>query len=269
MRRARLALVILAALAVMVIGALTAAGTGPLRGSAINVFIGSSTIPTATCSQQPFCADFETGDLSQWEVQPREGTGVAPSIVTGRVAQGAHAAKFQDTPDSSGSKDRSELYIGRDQAGARPGQEWWYAWWSYFPGPSQSWWDQGTGWNDFAQLNEVNGARWIYAGIDATNGAPKVYIADHNVNHVVTELRYDHWYHFVLHIKWATDSTGLLEAYVDGNQVIAPTAQPTLPADNPQGTWSLGMYRAAWPSTNTVIHDGACRAASYAAAAAC
>jgi Polysaccharide lyase len=269
MRRVQRALIILAAVAVMVIGGLIAARGGPLRRSAINVFIGSSAIPTPSCSQQPFCADFETRDLSQWELRLREGTGLIPAIVTSPVAEGTHAAQFQDTPDSIGPKDRTELYLGPDQAGARPGQEWWYAWWSYFPGPSQSWWDQGGGWNVFAQLNEVNGARWIGAGIDATSGTPKIFIGDHDGNHVVTDLQYDHWYHFVMHIKWATDPTGLFEAYIDGNLVLGPSAQPTLPADNPQGSWSLGMYRAAWPSTNTVIHDGACRAASYAAAAAC
>jgi hypothetical protein len=228
--------------------------------------------PPVTCSQGPFCGDFETGNINQWDIFPHEGTGGLPTVVTSPVAQGTYAGQFQVTPDSGAGPDRSEAYIGPARTGATPGQDWYYGWWTDFPGPSQSWWNLGGDWNDIVQLNEVHGARYIYIGVDATGNrtpGPNIYMNASTGHYVLTSLAYDHWYHFVVHIHWATDNTGLLEVTLDGQTVVPATSGPTLPADNPQGVWSIGVYRGAWPSTNTVIHDGLCRAASYDAAAVC
>jgi hypothetical protein len=234
--------------------------------------------PPTTCAQQPFCGDLETGDTSQWSFTPSEGTGTWQAV-TSPVAQGTYAGQFTDTPDYrdpsvNANKDRFEADLSRDAGAATVGQDWYYGWWSRFPlvdGQPQSWWNLGSGWNDFAQFNEENGARWIYMGIDATRTRTpydNIYLNTYAGNHVLQQIQYDHWYHFVLHVHWATDATGHMTLDVDGNTVW-DEANPTLPADNPYGRLSLGMYRGAWPATNTVIHDGFCRAATYTDAAAC
>src|SRR5581483_11113869 len=40
-------------------------------------------------------------------------------------------------------------------------------------------------------------------------------------------LQFDHWYDILLHIKWATDNTGLFEVTIDGTKYTNVT-QPTL-----------------------------------------
>jgi hypothetical protein len=95
---------------------------------------------------------------------------------------------------------------------------------------------------------------------------------------ILTTLQYDHWYHFVVHARWAIDSTGLVEIFVDGVNVVPLTHGATLrdqhsPASpdwtSPGMHMTQGIYRGAFSSTNTVIHDGLCRADSYSAAANC
>lgn len=226
---------------------------------------------SSSCSQQPFCGDFETGDLTQWSFTPNQGVSSWTAVMS-PVAQGTIAGQFTTGPSTVTS--RFEAAITTDKSGALPGQDWYYGWWTRFPsvnGEPQSWWNHGGDWNDFAQFNERNGSRWIYMGVDDTRTHTpytNIFLGTYTGNHHIIQLQYDQWIHFVIHIRWATDATGLVELWKDGTSVWTET-NPTLPADNPQGLLSIGYYTGAWPATNTVIHDGFCRAATYTDAAAC
>ena len=122
---------------------------------------------------------------------------------------------------------------------------------------------------------------WIGLGIDATGATPALYIESGGLGkHILSRpLRYDHCYHFIVHVKWSTNpSVGYLELWLDGVKVVLLTHGETLKNQNspansnftsPGMYISQGIYRAAFSSTNTVIHDGLCRADSYSAAATC
>lgn len=231
----------------------------------------SQAAPPSPCAQQPFCGDFETGDLSQWSLTPRQGVS-SWTAITSPVAQGTFAGRFTTGPSTVTS--RFEAALNPDVGGALPGQDWYYGWWTQFPsvnGGPQSWWNVGGDWNVFAQFNEVDGSRWIGMGIDDTRTHTpytNIFLGTFTGNHHIIQLQYDQWVHFVLHIRWATDATGFVELWKDGTSVWSE-ANPTLPADNPQGRLSIGYYTGAWSAMNTVIHDGFCRASTYASAAAC
>jgi Polysaccharide lyase len=83
--------------------------------------------------------------------------------------------------------------------------------------------------------------------------------------------RYAHWYRFPIHARWSTGADGYVEMWLDGKQVIPRAYSATLrnqrsPASpdftSPGIHVSQLSYSAAYRSTNTVIHDGFCRASS-------
>jgi hypothetical protein len=86
---------------------------------------------------------------------------------------------------------------------------------------------------------------------------------------ILAKLRYDHWYHFLVHARWSTRSRGYVEMWLDGKKVVPRVYGATLrnqhsPASSaltsPGMYLSQGIYRGAYRSTNTVILDGFCRA---------
>jgi hypothetical protein len=255
-----------------------------------DVVVGSAPPPSG-CARQPFCGDFETGNVSQWPVEPLEGTG---SITVGTsasqpVKQGTYSAKFVTTAGTGTA--RAELNASQAQTGGYPGQEWYYGWWSYFPsinGQPQQWWSNGGDWNDIVQFQSVDWTAWMYLGVDQGNytpGSTSIFLnwgdAGPSRRHLIVAnpIQYDHWYHFVLHAKWSIDpAVGFIELDVDGVNVIPRTMGPTLydttvthnPADTAPGSYAeLDLYHGATSFTNTVVHDGFCRAATYTDAAAC
>jgi polysaccharide lyase-like protein len=244
-----------------------------------------TTLPN--CSQQPFCGDYETGNLTQWAFQPMEGNSsiTIGAAATQPVKQGIYSAKFVTYPGTGTV--RAELNATQADTGGYPGQEWYYGWWTYFPstnGQPQQWWSAGGDWNDIAQFQSVDWTAWMYLGVDQGNytpGTTSIFLNWGSRGHfvVANPLQYDHWYHFVLHAKWSIDpSVGFIELDVDGAQAIPRTYGATLynttVARNPGWTApgayaELDLYTRAGTYTNTVIHDGLCRAASHAAAAGC
>jgi Polysaccharide lyase len=255
--------------------------------------------PRSTCSAQPFCADYETGDFSrygqhEWSINNDQGytasqTGnSAASIIRSPSRQGRYAARFRVFPTTGTSpSDRAEAVTSQDDATGDPSRAWFYGWWTYFPGPSQSWWcgstcSSGT-FNDITQFgqypNGLSGANWLYMGVDATHAQPRIYaqyvdeqtgVPPLPYTVLADPLQYDRWYHFVVEARWSFDpSVGYISIWVDGVNVVPKRFGKTLSGTATQVHVSQGIYRAAYTSTNTVIHDGLCRAATYEAAAAC
>ena len=121
----------------------------------------------------------------------------------------------------------------------------------------------------------------VVVGVDATGSAPTLYFkVDSGTlkRHIpsdtspYTPIQWGHWYHFVLHVKWATSaSTGFVQLFLDGSEVIPQTAQQTLyNVSGASAYWKQGFYGAdTLGGGNTVYQDGACWADSYAVAAAC
>ena len=245
----------------------------------------ASTVPH--CSTQAYCGDYETGNFSQWHfTQFLGGNGcgsactldnvgnATASIITSPVHQGMYAAKYQvfSTGGGLSTKNRSEVVASQADTGGFQGQEWYYGWWTYFPGPSQTWWAGGADFNDtFQFFDQANQQAFIIGGVDATLGHPTLYI-DGPFGHttLADPLVYDHWYHFVVRAKWSLDpAVGLWKLWLDG-----VVKQPLLhirtmgQAATPSITYAQGFYSKR-DTNNTVIHDGFCRAATRTAANAC
>jgi polysaccharide lyase-like protein len=245
--------------------------------------------PTSRCALGSFCGGYETGDFSQWWLHQwsinRDSTqnynvynvgNSSARIVTQPVAQGRYAAEFQVRPTTgTNPNDRAEIVASQAESGGYPGQTWWYGWWTYFPGPSQDWWHRGGDWNDITQFSSTdNVPSQMAIGIDAANRRPPVLYAEgmpFQRKRILAKLRYGHWFHFLVHARWSTGSDGFVEMWLDGKRAIRRVHGATLRNQNapassevtsPGMYVSQGIYRHAYRSTNTVIHDGFRRALS-------
>src|SRR5690349_1986560 len=88
--------------AVIVVVASSAAGLtwsaatdeGASRASEVTASVPQTAPPD--CSQQPFCGDYETGNLTQWAFRPMEGDSsiTIGTAATQPVKQGLYSAKF-------------------------------------------------------------------------------------------------------------------------------------------------------------------------------
>jgi hypothetical protein len=274
----------------------TPASTTPTPTTTASTTTADTTTTTTTpAGSVAWRGDYETGNFSQWWLTqfaggigcggtcgPNQiGSGSA-AIVTSPVAQGHYAAKFVDSPHTGTDPcncDRTEVAATQQESGGYPGQEWYYGWYTSFPGPSQQFWPNGDGWNDFVQFFSTGNTAWIYLGIAANNGTPKIYTNGpwgHTI--LANPLQYDHAYHFIVHAIWSTNSSvGLWELWLDGQKLMslhaATLENATVPENSnytvPGMVLSQGFYRGASNFTNTVIQDGFCRATSYDAAAGC
>jgi hypothetical protein len=241
------------------------------------------------CPIRDFGGGYETGDFSQWWLHqwsinpdPTQAYNIhnvgrsTARIVRRPVAQGRFAAKFQVFPTiGSHPSDRAEVAASQAESGGYPGQTWWYGWWTYFPGPPQSWWHRGGDWNAITQFFSTdNVPSQMGIGIDAAGYRPPAIYAEGMPfarKRILTRLRYNHWFHFLVHARWSTASDGYIEIWVDGRRAVPRVHGATLrnqhsPANSeltsPGMYVSQGIYRGAYGSTNTVIHDGFCRARS-------
>lgn len=242
---------------------------------------------SAVCSSQSYCGDYETGDFTQWHfTQFIGGNGCGSActidnvgnatakIVTKPVIEGTYAAKYivHSTGGGLSKVNRSEVVASQADTGGFQGQEWYYSWYTRFPGPTQTWWAGGSSFNDtFQFFDKANVQAFIIGGVDATPGHPTIY-DDGPFGHttLADPLLYNHWYHFVVHAKWSTDPTvGFWQLWLDGVEKQPLTYMQTMGnATNPAIVYSQGFYSKR-STDNTVIQDGFCRAATFADANAC
>jgi Polysaccharide lyase len=238
---------------------------------------------------RPFGGGYETRDFSQWwlhqwSINPdstqqyniRNVGNSTAKIVTRPVAQGRYAGRFQVFPTTgTNPNDRAEVVASQATSGGYPGQTWWYGWSTYFPGPPQDWWDRGGDWNNITQFSSTdNVPSQMAIGIDASHRRSSLIYAEgmpFRRKRILATLRYNHWYKFLVHARWSIGSDGFVEMWLDGKRVVPRVYGATLRKQNSPATSdftspgmyvSQGIYRHAYRSTNTVIHDGFCRASS-------
>jgi hypothetical protein len=256
------------------------------------------------CALQLHCWSFESGNYSQYDQhQWSEGradqstytiNNVGHSecdIVPSPVRQGSFASRCQVKPTTGTSaSDRAEMMSSNANATGDASQTQFYGWWTMFPsvnGQPQHWWPTFADHNDFFQFGQNSSAvspdgntpGWHYCGVNATQSPARLYCEGPGFPFSSTSQRrkidlgaiqYDHWYHFVVEARWSQDpSVGYLSLWVDGVNVSPKRSAATLTGTATQVHVSWGLYRAAYSSTNTVIHDGLCRAATYQGAAGC
>ena len=75
------------------------------------------------------------------------------------------------------------------------------------------------------------------------------------------------WDDFVFHVKWATDSTGFVEVWLNGQLVVPKTYLPTIYSG--QNVYlKQGFYRPSYSLPTVLYEDGMRRGTSYADVAA-
>lgn len=256
----------------------------------------TGTTTTTPAGAVAFSDGFEAGNLNLWSQKQCLNYGYASNteftrgnaFADGGVsAKGAYSLRV-DLPASS-NKSACELAQGPYQNGV--GTDTWYSVESLFP----SNWVEPSGWGAtitqlhfqypviwagpwqlVAHADRVEGAlqsgRCAYGTGCATNLKPVVV--------PVGKLVPGGWLQIIMHLHWATDNTGVVEAWWRPRggtwaQSVNLTGVPTMQVDL-NGTLlststydKLGFYRGAATFPMSVWHDNFCRADSFAAAESC
>lgn len=206
--------------------------------------------------------DFETGNLSQWEVVQE----VAPDRITvthDPVRQGNYAARFEVRPgDNIGdTPPRAELATDLHE---KEGEERYYRWYTYFD-PSfpteypnsfitfTQWRAKDESgaytsfmvWGDQIELRR-EGTKW---SAPLTKGV---------------------WHKFVYHVKWSPDpNVGFIELYYDGQLVLPKTYVRTMAGTPGHAIGNYvkeGLYKSEEIPTGVLYQDGFVAETSFAAA---
>lgn len=211
---------------------------------------------------------FESGDFSEWNLQPQQKQKGRASVVTdvegAPPRQGRYALRVEVRPGDnnvagSGSGERTELLIGAGLTDGQEGRESYWAWSTYFPANFTA--PAGT-WNAFTQFHQTGPTGQANIQFDVRDlktiglrvmggdfGAPTL------KSFALAPLQRGHWYDFLFHVKWSPDGrVGFVEVFVDGFQIVPKTFTPTLYRG--QGAYlKMGYYRSAYGQTSVVYAD--------------
>jgi hypothetical protein len=289
-------------------------GTGPGESTIGTTDITTTTTTTTTTPTTPttpplFVGDWETGDISQWtwgaqchntgETDAYYATRGNLYVVADTPAQGRYAGRF-DLPADTTTSTSCEVLRKRTLA---LGTDDWYGMEVYFPSnwqePSSAFWGMaiaqfnyqaltGPPVGLFAHRDHVNLVVWsgrcVYGGYcqyrtgndDDTQGT-----FGHALRIVPVGSLTPGWQQFVVHVRWAKDSSGLVEGWWrprggSWTKTVTWSGYPTVqwtdthPADtNDTTSDKIGAYRGAASFPITIHHDAFCVATSFGAAAGC
>ncbi len=232
--------------------------------------------PISTPSQQAlYYADFETGDRSQWDdaciVQSNRF-----QIVTSPVRQGSYAAKFVVNPGDecwSSGNERTELALYENKyVHESEGDEYYYGWSTLFPDD----WTTVSAWGLFMQWHTpITGARpalslyvnsndGIFVGM--CTGTTSSGCATTKDIEIINRLTKGKWNDFIVHVKWSSYSSGIveiwhrLEGQTDYEKIFTLNNVPTLQTNSGYDTYisakQQGLYRSSTSKTQTLYQDG-------------
>lgn len=232
----------------------TAAGVAALGGSAGTLWTG----------------DWETGGLTQWDVAQRTHAGDI-AVVTSPLRQGRYAAHFTVHPGDLpvGGGERAEVLKSTGEAA---GQESWWTWSAYFPSSFRS--NPNSSWNVFTQWHHSGSTGVQPVSFEVENDSGREYLrfrawggSVDNPTRVawrLAPLQRNHWYDIAFHVRWAADSSGLVEVWVDGQPAVPLTRTPTLYAGQSVHL-KQGFYRNGSSLTTDLYQDGVRRGDSASA----
>ena len=220
-----------------------------------------------------FTEAFELGNFSRWtsaQTHAYEGSasGYDPNssyslrlVNAGTDHPHVLRTEVRDGDISVGPHERAEVSSFGKSWNDDEGDERWYEFDVRFGDPD---WNPGMGSNDWLIFYQ-----WHQP---VNDGSPALALSVHNDGRVYFEREPDSdfefipiwtvrpgvWEHVVIHVKWSTSSsTGLVQAYVNGTEVVPKTFRKTMyAADHNSYYVKIGTYRRSSVSGTTVImHD--------------
>jgi len=244
------------------VGVAGAGGGGGGGGAAPGQPATPASPPSVLPGREIYRADFETGNLSQWEGNQSVAADRIRAV-TSPVRQGSYAGRFEvrqgDNPVDA--NDRAELTIDTDES---EGDEYWYGWSTMVDSSvpaTQSFqvlmqWHSSTSRRPpvtfFAQGNEM--VLWIHP-----HSGPQNQINFTRAWH--GPLPRNVWQDIVMHVKWSgSDSVGFIELWVNGVRQTFDngTQRRYIRTIVPGGTnyLKMGYYRDAGIQPTAVVwHD--------------
>lgn len=205
--------------------------------------------------------DFDTGNLSQWDVAQRVASDRI-QLTTSPRRQGSHAARFEvRSSDSIGdTAPRAEVAA---ELGEREGDERYYRWYTYwdpsFPTNYSNSFVTFTQWRSTDESGSMTSfMQWgdrIELRRDGTRwSAPLVKGV---------------WHEFVYHVKWSPDArVGFIELWYDGQLVLPKTHVRTMAGSPGRAVGNYvkqGLYKSEEIPTGVLYHDGFVAGTSLAA----
>lgn len=224
---------------------------------------------------KPFVGDFESGDFSGWGVR-EGGREDSLQVVADPVRCGRRAAKFTVREgDWASNGNRAEIsYDNRDFPGSRG----WYGWSFFIPAdyPDTEWkprlWQAIGQWHD--QPNREKGETWdTFPGHSPSvalyyvskNGTPglELWYGPLKEQAIIarTPVQKGRWNDIIFHIGWSTGADGFIEAWLNGQPLIAPdTDKHTVYGANMWNDYphflKIGLYRNKQiTTTNSIYFD--------------
>lgn len=210
----------------------------------------SSVLPSPDLSE--WRGDFESGDLSQWEMIQR----VADNrieVVQNPTRQGDYAARFEVGPhDNIGDTDpRAEL---ARSLGENEGEDRYYRWFTYFDESFPTEYD-----DQFVTFTQ-------WRALDESRAYTSFMVWGDEI-----ELRRDGtrwstplvkgvWHEFIYHVRWSPDEdVGSIELWYDGELVLPEMHVQTMagsPGDAVGNYVKQGLYKEEGMPTGVLYHDG-------------
>lgn len=206
--------------------------------------------------------DFETGDLSQFDIVERAATDRLQVVRTPR-RQGAYAARFEvrngDVQQAT-TGIRAELIAEHDEERmARAGDERWYGWSTLFQRdyPTVDLWQTFVQWKSDSTGSPPLAMTVQRDEIRLSGGEQN----DFQI-YWRASIEPGRWHDFVAHIRWSPDpDRGLVELWHDGRRVVSPTKAATMYRDGEgravPNYLKIGLYRHSDITARQVLfHDG-------------
>jgi Polysaccharide lyase len=193
-------------------------------------------------------ADFETGDVKQWNSVPKTD---AFKVVTEPVREGKYALRIDGTNAAKkGKLDRIEFQHQPKPPGTAEGTERYFGWSVYLPKKltddyhSVGYFETRNSWRQLMSF-EVRGEEIKYS--------TRVPYALHWTGK--GKLTPGRWHDFAVHVFWSRDpKKGFVEVWFDGEKVVAKTTTATLLDENP-AFFQIGFMRDSIETPESIVID--------------
>jgi hypothetical protein len=218
---------------------------------------------------------------AQFDAIPAIQGNTVASVVTSPTYPGKFVASFvdNDTTGSGASHDSAGAYNSPAETHSAPGEDTYYGWSVYFPSSNSGNWATNNDWNLFLELMQSSPfCQGFQFGIDTQNSVTQPGVYYDTVNPAIygemmtdsngvygtypqyrwedsaTTFPYDQWIGFVVHVKWASDTTGTFEIWKNGVKVLALNNVRTLCSGASGFVTIIMNYRQAWtrPTTHLI-----------------